>query len=78
MLGQFSIWALDDPHLKTEMETVCQVLDEMGIRYKMNAMATTIEGERDEIFDAIGVCHDRLAKQHKRLLINLTLDDDRA
>lgn len=78
MHANFSIWALDDPHLRDEMATIRQILEEKGLQFDMNRMATTIEGSYEQITDVIGACHERLSDTHKRLLMNITIDDDRA
>lgn len=78
MLAQFSIWALDDPHLRSEMATIRGVLAEHGIEFDMGDMATTIRGDWPTINCAIAACHEALRANHSRLLINITIDDDRA
>jgi len=78
MLAQFSIWALDDPHLRDEMETIRKILDARSVKFDMNRMATTIEGSFEEITAAVGACHTKLAEKHQRLLTKVTIDDDRA
>ncbi|QEG36942.1 thiamine-binding protein [Bythopirellula goksoeyrii] len=78
MLAQFSIWALDDPHLRNEMATIRQLLEDEGFDFDMKRMSTTIEGSFEQITSVIGQCHERLSESHKRLLVNITIDDDRA
>lgn len=78
MLAHFSFWALDDPHLRDEMATIRQLLEEKGFTFDMNRMSTTIEGSFEQITDVIGQCRERLSETHKRLLINIAIDDDRA
>ncbi len=78
MLAHFSIWALDDPHLRDEMTTIRKLLDQEGIQFEMNRMSTTIEGSFKEITEIISACHKQLSESHKRLLVNITVDDDRA
>lgn len=78
MLAQFSIWALDDPNLRSEMAAIQKTLGDLGIKYEMGPMNTTLEGDMDEVFVAIKACHKALAGSHSRLLINITMDDDRA
>lgn len=41
--------------------TECQkVLDEAGLKTSLHAYGTTIEGEWDDVFAAIGQCHQRV------------------
>ncbi len=78
MLADFSIWTLDDPHMRDDMQVVRDTLDERGISYTMNKMSTTIEGSLAEISESIEACRQRLAVTHNRLLIQITFDDDRS
>ncbi len=78
MLFQFSVWPLDDPHLRDEMSLVREVLGECGLEYQMNRMSTNLEGSWDEVMEAIGKCHRKLRESHKRVLIQITVDDDGA
>lgn len=75
---QFSLWPLGDMYLKDEMEDVQKVLDESGIKYEMNAMSTVLSGDWDNIMKCIKDCHMVLRKRHKRVLCNITIDDDAA
>lgn len=39
----------------------CQgVLDEQGLNYQLHAYGTNIEGEWEEVFAAIKICHERI------------------
>lgn len=77
MLADFSIWTLDDPHLQDDMKIVRETLDERNVEYKMNRMSTTLEGTLPEISTAIEACREKLAVHHKRILVQITFDDDR-
>jgi uncharacterized protein (TIGR00106 family) len=37
-----------------------EVLDEAGLKTRMHAYGTNIEGEWDEVFAAVKACHERL------------------
>lgn len=75
---QFSLWPLGDMYLKDEMKEVQEILDKSGLKYEMNAMSTTLKGEWDEVMSCIKQCHDTLRKRHKRVLCQITIDDDAA
>lgn len=78
MLADFSIWTLDDPNLRDEMELIREILDDRGVAYTMNKMSTTLEGSLPEISESIEACRQKLAVKHSRLLIQITFDDDRS
>ena len=76
MLAQFGIWPLDRPHLSDDMASISQVLDQLGVRYEIGPMGTTIEGEWHEVMDAIHACHEAMRGPHQRIVTNITIDDD--
>ena len=75
---QFSLWPLGDEHLKDEMKEVQQVLDSHGLKYTMNAMSTTLSADWDKAMACVKECHETLRKRHKRVLCQITIDDDAA
>ena len=64
----------DDKFLK-EVATVVRVLADSPVGYQVNAMGTTVEGELDAILDIVRRCHQELAKDSRRTLIELSIDD---
>lgn len=53
------------------------VLDATGLKYKLGAMGTEIEGPRAEVFDAITRCHELLASMPgvRRVETIIKIDD---
>lgn len=78
MLADFSIWPLDDPQLRDDMQVIRETLDERNVEHTMNKMSTTVEGSLTEISESIEACRQKLAVKHSRLLIQITFDDDRS
>lgn len=52
-------------------------LDGTGLKYKLGAMGTEIEGPRSEVFDAIAKCHEMLASRPgvRRVETIIKIDD---
>ena len=75
---QFSLWPLGDEHLKDDMQVVTDVLEKHGLEYKMNQMSTTLSGDWEAAMKCIKECHEALRKTHKRVLCQITIDDDQA
>lgn len=52
-------------------------LDGTGLRYKLGAMGTEIEGPRTDVFDAIAQCHQLLASKPgvRRVATVVKIDD---
>lgn len=76
MLAQFSIWPLDQLHMSKDIADVTQVLEQSGVRYKVGPMATTVEGQWQDVMAAIQACHETLRAAHQRVLTTITIDDD--
>ena len=53
------------------------VLDEMGIRYELNAMATNVEGDVQTICDALAAIHKRCHQLGAPRVESLLKIDDR-
>jgi uncharacterized protein (TIGR00106 family) len=76
MLAQFSIWPLDNPHLSKDIAAITEILGQIGVRYKVNAMSTTVEGEWQNVMDAIHACHEVTRNAHMRVHTSIDIDDD--
>ena len=78
MLAEFSIYPLDDAHLSEDIARVVDVLDDSRLNYCLGPMATSIEGEWDDILGAIRRCHEAVADAgHARVVTNIMIDDRR-
>lgn len=76
MLAQFSIWPMDQPHMSKDIADVTQILEQSSVRYEVGPMATTIEGQWQDVMNAIQACHEALRTAHTRILTTITIDDD--
>jgi len=76
MLAQFSIWPLDNPHLSQDVAAVTEVLDQAGVNFQVNAMSTTVEGQWQDVMNAIHACHQAVRAAHTRVLTSINIDDD--
>ncbi len=78
MVGWFSI-APDDgsgSYSKYVADAIAY-LDSTGLKYKLGAMGTEIEGPRAQVFDAIAKCHELLASRPgvRRVETIIKIDD---
>ena len=76
MLAEFSVIPIGtgisgSSHVAKE----AKIIDESGLDYRINPMATVVEGEIDEILDLIKKCHQAVMEDAKRVLINVVMDD---
>jgi len=78
MLASFSVVPLGvGEELKTQVAEIVRLIQQSGLRHKLGAMQTTIEGEPDQVFALIRRCHDRMRELAPRVLTSITIDDRR-
>jgi uncharacterized protein (TIGR00106 family) len=76
MLAEFSIIPVGDGvSISAHVAKAAKIIDESGLDYRINSMATVVEGEMDEIFKLIKKCREAIMKDVQRVLINITIDD---
>jgi uncharacterized protein (TIGR00106 family) len=76
MLLQFTIIPLDKGmHFSPYVARVTDVIEKSGLPHKLTAMSTIIEGEWDECMAVVKTCRDELAKDSKRISIQIAIDD---
>ncbi|UCB56851.1 MAG: MTH1187 family thiamine-binding protein [Candidatus Omnitrophota bacterium] len=76
MLAEFSIIPVGDGiSISSHVAKVAKIIDESGLNYRINPMATVVEGEIDEVFSLIKKCHQRMMQDVQRVSISITIDD---
>jgi len=76
MIASFSVVPIGaGTELKEQVAEVVRVIDESGLPYRLNAMATEIEGEWDEVMAVVRAAHDAGRRFTGRVLTNVTIDD---
>ena len=75
-VAQLRVTDLDATHSQSEaVEAARSVLHGKGLEIKMHQMATDVEGDIDEVLDAVKVIHTQLhAAGHSRLATTLTVE----
>ncbi len=53
IIAEFSIVPMTGEDLKPYVDAAIDVVKESGLRYEVDAMATTLEGDIDQIFDVV-------------------------
>ena len=79
MLPEVSIVPLDKgaEGLSQYVAGTIKIIQESGLDYEMNAMATIIEGPPEKVFDVIRKCHENMLDQSDRILTSIKIDDRR-
>lgn len=76
MLAEFSIIPVGSGvSISKYVAIAAKIVDESGLDYRINPMATVVEGDADEIFALIKKCHEAVMKEVARVLISITIDD---
>lgn len=63
--------------MREEISRVIDIVDRSGLKYRVNPMATCIEGEWAEVMDVIRRCHEATASNAGRIITSIRIDDRR-
>ena len=76
MLASFSIVPIGvGEELREHIAGVLEIVEKSGLDYKLGAMATTVEGGRDEVMTLIMKCHEHMMARAPRVLTRVSIDD---
>jgi uncharacterized protein (TIGR00106 family) len=76
MLVTFSMFPVGKGEsISREVAKIIDIIDKSGLRYQSTAMATTIEGNWEDIMKVINRCRLKLRKSNNRIYMHLTMDD---
>jgi uncharacterized protein (TIGR00106 family) len=79
MLAEFSIYPLGGTrHLSKDIAHVVQTLGETGLHFELGPLSTAIEGDWDEVLQAIQKCHRKMVEAHDRVITTITIDECRS
>ncbi len=56
---------------------VIDVVDRSGLKYKVNAMGTCVEGDLPRVLELIRKCHETAMKDYGRVITHIRIDDRR-
>lgn len=75
MLAEFNMIPVGSGESMGEhIASVLRIVEESGLPYRANAMATIVEGEWDEISALIRRCNDEVLKKAPRVFTSIQLD----
>jgi uncharacterized protein (TIGR00106 family) len=76
MLASFSIAPIGvGESLSAHVAGIIDIIDKSGLKYKMGAMQTTVEGPGDKVFALIIECHRYMRTKAKRVITHIAIDD---
>jgi len=77
MLFEFSITPVGgDTHLSARIAEALKIVDASGLRYELTPMGTCVEGEWDEVFEVIRLCHDRVRGLSPHVFTTIRIEDE--
>ncbi|MGB2599733.1 MAG: MTH1187 family thiamine-binding protein [Candidatus Omnitrophota bacterium] len=78
MLAEISIIPVGEGvSISSHVARMANIIDESGLDYKINPMATVIEGDFDEVMRLVKKCHETIMEEAERVIINVVIDDRR-
>ena len=76
MLASFSISPVGvGEALAKHVAEIVDIIDRSGLKYKLGAMQTTVEGDDSEVMALILQCHRHMRKKTKRVVTHIAIDD---
>lgn len=76
VVAEFSITPLGEDELKPFIDTAVREVEKSGLKYEVDAMATTVEGDLEDIFDVIKNAHTAVKSMGvERILLEIRIDD---
>jgi uncharacterized protein (TIGR00106 family) len=75
MLAEFSIIPLDAEHMSKDVAKVIEILENTGLQYHLGPLSTAVEGNWDQVMEAIRRCHQVAALNHDRVITTIKIDD---
>jgi uncharacterized protein (TIGR00106 family) len=75
MLAEFSIYPLQTEHMSNDVAKVIETLESGAVRFHLGPMSTAVEGDWEQVMEAIRHCHQLIALSHDRVITTITIDD---
>ena len=76
MLASFSISPSASARpLSKHVAEIVDLIDRSGLKYKLGAMQTTVEGDDAEVMALILQCHRHMRAKAKRVITHIAIDD---
>jgi len=76
MIAEFSVVPLGKGESVSQYVAEClRIVEASGINYRINPMATVIEGDYDQVMGVIKKCHMRVMELCPRVITTVRIDD---
>lgn len=76
VVAEFSVTPLVGEEIKPFVNVAVEEVKKAGLKYEVDAMGTTMEGDIDTIMDVVKKAHERVRQEsHGRVMTELRIDD---
>jgi uncharacterized protein (TIGR00106 family) len=76
VVAEFSVTPLTDEQIKPYVDAAVQEVKSSGLKYEVDAMGTTMEGDLDTILQVVKRAHEKVkSESHGRVMTELRIDD---
>ena len=76
MLVEFAVTPLGFEDLRSSVEEMLNVIDAMGIAYRLTPMGVCLEGEWSDVLPVIRLCHARMRCLAPRVETTIRIQDE--
>ncbi len=63
--------------MSKDVARIIEILEQTGLEYRLGPMGTAVEGDWQQVIEAIQRCHQMELENHSRVITNITIDDRR-
>ncbi len=75
VVAEFSVTPLVEGQIKPYIDAALEVIDQSGLQYEVGAVGTTVQGELDQVMEAIKQAHQAvLERGANRVVTEIRLD----
>ena len=76
MLVEFSVVPIGMGESVSQYVAECmKIVEDSGLRYKINPMGTVVEGEYEEVMALVRRCHTKVIEMCPRVITTIKIDD---
>jgi uncharacterized protein (TIGR00106 family) len=76
MLASFSVFPLGKGEsLSEDVSEIIKRVKESGLKFRLGAMETTVEGDPDSVWTLLRLCHEGMRVRSSRVLTHIIIDD---
>lgn len=76
IVAEFSVTPLVGEQIKPFIDVAVDEVKKAGLKYEVDALGTTIEGDLDQVLSVVKHAHERVkAESHGRVMTEVRIDD---